>query len=166
MAASSKTKQFLERLESIGNDDGSSESPFSFGIQASINDRISRYGTAVTIGIFMGAAISAGTILGGLTWYAVSRNILKDVMKDVTGFLNVTLGIEGDGSDNNNDGDTTGEKNGRSDIVVDNVKDNKQNVLPIVLSSKKQKLIQQMEHRINQLEKKVTLLETKLSESI
>ena len=29
-------------------------------LEASINDKISRYGTAVTIGIFMGAAISAG----------------------------------------------------------------------------------------------------------
>ena len=56
-----------------------------FGIQASINNRISRYGTAVTVGVFMGAAISAGTILGALTWYAVSKNILTDVVKDLSG---------------------------------------------------------------------------------
>ena len=42
----------------------------------------------------MGAAISAGAILGGITWYAISRNVLNDAVKDVTGYINGTLGGE------------------------------------------------------------------------
>ena len=101
----------------------------------------------------MGAAISAGAILGGITWYAISRNVLNDAVKDVTGYINGTLGGELETLD-----DLDGDNN--------NVKQKKQ-VSPIILASKKRNnnnknMIQEMEKRINELEAKVKLLEDKL----
>ena len=52
-----------------------------FNIYGRMNDTILRYGTAVSVGVFIGAALSSGTILGGLTWYAMSRNVLVNMMK-------------------------------------------------------------------------------------
>ena len=102
----------------------------------------------------MGAAISAGAILGGITWYAISRNVLNDAVKDVTGYINGTLGGELETL-----GDLDGDNN-------NNVKQKKQ-VSPIILASKKRNnnnknMIQEMEKRINELEAKVKLLEDKL----
>ena len=103
----------------------------------------------------MGAAISAGAILGGITWYAISRNVLNDAVKDVTGYINGTLGGELETL-----GDLDGDNN-------NNVKQKKQ-VSPIIVASKKRNnnnnnnMIQEMEKRINELEAKVKLLEDKL----
>ena len=158
--STSKTKQFFENLEKkideLDNTPNDTRTFDPFGLQASINDKISRYGTAVTIGIFMGAAISAGAILGGITWYAISRNVLNDAVKDVTGYINGTLGGELETL-----GDLDGDNNNN------NVKQKKQ-VSPIILASKKRNnnnnnnMIQEMEKRINELEAKVKLLEDKL----
>ena len=102
-------KLFLEKLEQLSGDENEGGGTFDFGIQASINNRISRYGTAVTVGVFMGAAISAGTILGALTWYAVSKNILTDVVKDLSGMLNLSFG--------SSTNDKTNTQDARSDVT-------------------------------------------------
>ena len=38
------------------------------------NERISAYGAAVSCGVFIGAALSAGSILGVCTWYLAVKN--------------------------------------------------------------------------------------------
>ena len=38
------------------------------------NDKISAYGTAVSCGVFIGAALSAGTILGAATYFVAVKN--------------------------------------------------------------------------------------------
>ena len=38
------------------------------------NDKISAYGTAVSCGVFIGAALSAGTILGVTTYFVAVKN--------------------------------------------------------------------------------------------
>ena len=143
--ASSKTQKFLEKLEQITGDESDGGRTFDFGIQASINDRISRYGTAVTVGIFMGAAISAGTILGALTWYAVSKNILTDAMKDLGGMLNLSFGS------------STQEKTNAKSAGSDSTESRES---PAFISMEKNKTnslidqVERLERRVEQLEKK------------
>ena len=143
--ASSKTQKFLEKLEQIAGDESDGGGTFDFGIQASINNRISRYGTAVTVGIFMGAAISAGTILGALTWYAVSKNILTDAIKDLGGMLNLSFGSSTQEKTNAKSAgsDSTESRESPASISTEN---NKTNSLI--------EQIERLERRVEQLEKK------------
>ena len=143
--ASSKTQKFLEKLEQLSGDENEGGGTFDFGIQASINNRISRYGTAVTVGIFMGAAISAGTILGALTWYAVSKNILTDTIKDLGGMLNLSFG--------SSTNDKTNTQDARSDVT----ESPKSSVLGQNDNSEMKKVIEQielLERRVEELEKR------------
>ena len=143
--ASSKTQKFLEKLEQLAGDENEGGGTFDFGIQASINNRISRYGTAVTVGVFMGAAISAGTILGALTWYAVSENILTDVVKDLSGMLNLSFG--------SSTNDKTNTQDARSDVT----ESPKSSVLGRNDNSEMKKVIEQielLERRVEELEKR------------
>ena len=93
----------------------------------------------------MGAAISAGTILGALTWYAVSKNILTDTIKDLGGMLNLSFG-----SSTNQKTDT---QTAESD-VTENPKSsvsgrNENSEMKAVMEQ-----IERLERRVEQLEKK------------
>lgn len=52
----------------------------------------------MSVGVFIGAALSAGTILGSLTWYVASKSVLEKMVQPFTAALNYTglvLGTEG-----------------------------------------------------------------------
>ena len=143
--ASSKTQKFLEKLEQLAGDENDGGGTFDFGIQASINNRISRYGTAVTVGVFMGAAISAGTILGALTWYAVSKNILTDVVKDLSGMLNLSFGSSTNQKTDTQTAESDVTENPKSSVFGRNENSEMKAVM---------EQIERLERRVEQLEKK------------
>ena len=101
-----------------------SKSLFS-AYQDNVNGRIRSYGTAVSIGVFIGAALSAGTILGCMTWYVASKSMLEKMVQPLTSAISYTglgkvLLQDGSaaGSDGENEGSSAPEKGGLSLIHI------------------------------------------------
>ena len=101
------------------------------------SDKITAYGTAVSCGVFIGAALSAGTILGGLTWYVASRNVLDKMIDKFSDVILPNLIINEDNSK---------DKKARASDHVDSNGGDTVNVLQLKFR------VQKLEERINDLE--------------
>lgn len=60
-----------------------------FGITESIATKIRNYGTAVTVGVFIGTALTTGIVAGCAAWYASNK---VAIVSEATRFLNVVSG--------------------------------------------------------------------------
>lgn len=48
-----------------------------------IRDKISNYGSAVTIGVFLGSALTTGILCGAGTYYIITKNIITNVLSPI-----------------------------------------------------------------------------------
>ena len=136
----------------FSKDSSPNKSLFS-AYQDTVNERIRNYGTAVSIGVFIGAALSAGTILGSLTWYVASKSMLEKMVQPLTSAISYTgLGkvlVQGGsaaGSDDESEGISAPEKGSEGGADSSPAPS-----LLIIISRR----VVQLEERIKRLEDKV-----------
>ena len=63
---------------------------FDFGIRNSVAAKIANYGTAVTVGVFIGAALTTGIAAGVGSWYLANKLAISAYASSLTTFLSDT----------------------------------------------------------------------------
>ena len=64
------------------------------GLRAAITDKISSYGTAITVGVFIGTALTTGIAAGIAGWYFANKMAIQSKLSSLTSIITSNIGTD------------------------------------------------------------------------